>query len=362
MKTLLTGFLLFICGTVLAQTIEGNRLLDLLNKPVSDPLFKQLKLQENFYTDAWDQQFTIYISRNSSDVITEVELENKKKRYGSEERYGRYNRKLPLELNWDMKAADFEAKLGRPTLVSTNMNFSDYSSGGLKLRIFYENSVPVSISFSKPSGTPVTATPVTPTVTPKPQPQPGNIKTGALLSIVNGRATLNWDIMESMINNFHSMQSFAGKDSTDYIGQVYYSSLATMPGFQRAAVKRVKRDGRWYFEAFLKVEADSNKARDIFFQVYDELKAKFKDRGGDDFILASVAKKSLSESPVNWMAQWSLYSRYKNFAPGLNKVKVMWFLSGMSNAFKDNRMDYTFKFYLIDDRTEVDFFTWDTPR
>lgn len=362
MKTLITSLLaLLLYSTSFAQPIQGDRLLDLVGKPVSDPLFRQLKQQETFYTDAWDQNFTIYISREN-DVITEVELENGKLRYGSAaERYGYYKKPMPMQLTWAMTPDDFAAKLGSPTLTSTKMNFSDYRSRGWKIRIFYEGKTAVSICYSKPADG---YTPSTPVVKPAPaEPvKAGNIKTGWLLKLENDKASFNWDVFESVINNYNSLKKMTGRDSTDYIGQVYYTSQVTLPGFERTALKRVKKDGRWYFEGFFKVAGDSNRARNLFFEVYDVIKASMKEHYGDDFILASVAKKPISQSPVNWMAQWSLYTNYKKFAPGLPKIKMMWFISGMKNVFKNDQMEYTFKLYIFDGDMEVDFFTWNEPK
>lgn len=361
MKTLITGiFLLFFTAVSVQGQLQGDKMLDLVGKPVSDPMFQQLKQQETFYTDAWDQNFTIYINRDNNGTITEVEFQNGKKRYGSNDRYGYYKRTLPMQLSWSMTASDFAERLGSPTLTSTKMNFSDYRKGNWKIRIFYEDNKAVSLSYSRAEGTytppaPVAKTPPTPA-------QAGNIKTGWLLKLENNKAQFNREVFESMVTNYLSLNKFAGRDSTDYIGQVYYTSLVQMPGFERVAVKRVKRDNTWYFEAFFKISVDTNRVKDVFFAVYDAIKSSVKSGPGDDFILASVAKKSISESPVNWMAQWTLYTNYKGFVPGLPKIKLMWFVSGMKNVFKNNQMEYTFKLYIFDGNRDVDFFTWDEPR
>ena len=263
MKTLVTTLsLVLLCNITSAQKmIEGDQLLTLVGKNVSAPLFQQLKQQETFYTDAWDQNFTIYINRDNSGNIIEVEVQNGKKRYGSTDRYGHYKRTIPMQLTWSMGPSDFAAKLGSPVLVSTAMNFSDYRKDDWKVRVFFEENRPVSISFTKAVQTNTPSAPVSQPVAVKP-PQAGDIKPGWLIRIENGKAQFNWETFSNVINNFYSLNKYAGNDSTDYIGQVYYTSKIQMQGFERVSVKRVKSDGKWYLEGFFKIEADSNKARE----------------------------------------------------------------------------------------------------
>ena len=58
MRTVIT-FIAFLLlqGVASAQSLEGDKLLTLIGKPVSDPMFQDLKKQETFYTDAWDEDF-----------------------------------------------------------------------------------------------------------------------------------------------------------------------------------------------------------------------------------------------------------------------------------------------------------------
>jgi hypothetical protein len=355
--------LLFICTVSFGQTIEGNRLLDLVGRPVTDPLFQNLKTQETFYTDAWDEDFTIYITRDNN-IITEVELENGKLRYGSTtNRYGHYARTLPLQLSWNMSPADFSRKLGKPVLTSTSMNFSDYQNSGWAITIFYEQDKPVSISYKKLPGTlPVYPTIVNETAAPS-SATSSSSATGWLLNLKSSdNAELNWSAFQKMVNGFNNLQQFAGKDSVDYIGEVYYSSNIKMPGFERVALKRKKKGNIWYLESFLKINIDSNKARNTFFALYDAVKATINANAKDEFILASVAKTPVSKSPMNWMAQWSLYSNYKMFTSGLGKLQFIIVLSGLKNAFKNDQMEYTIKVYLCDRSVNIDIFTWDTPK
>ena len=365
-------FFLAVSVTAVAQTIEGDKLLELLGKKVSDPLFTSLKTQETFYTDAWDEDFTIYTTRDG-DLISAVELENGKLRYGSQtQRYGRYARTLPLQLRWTMSRAELDAKLGTPVLVSTSMNFSDYKTGNWKLRIFYEKDQPVSIEYRR-NEQPLAGTaaniPAPSANKPKPAGQPAVTQTqtpvnaGALLKLVNeNKAELNWELFKNMINSYHSLSKFAGVDSVDYIGEVYYSSLAKVEGFDRTAIKRRKRDNKWYMDAFIKIKNDDKKASNMFFAVYDGIKNSIKEHVGDDFILASKGGDSIRKSPVNWMAMWTLYSGNKSFTPGLGKVQVVLLLSGLKSFMKENELDYTLKLYICDPDVKIDFFTWDTPR
>lgn len=343
-----------------SQTIEGDKLLELVGKPVSDQMFQNLKKQETFYTDAWDEDFTIYITRESN-IITQVELENGKLRYGSkDQRYGNYARTLPMGLSWSMSVSDFSTKLGKPVLTSTSMNFSDYEKNGWKVTVYFEQGKPVSVNFKKS---------VAPYIPPAQNDNPTGTSNAAAKSpgwLINlkssDKAEMSWPAFREIVTNFNNLGSYAGKDSVDYIGEVYYSSLMQMPGFERTALKRKKRTGGWYFEAFIKIAVDSNKARNTFFALYDAIKETVNANAKDDFILAAVAKDPVSKSPVNWMAQWSLYTNYKLFPAGLGKLRFILMLSGMKNAFKNDQMEYTLKIYLCDPSVEVDFFTWDKPR
>jgi hypothetical protein len=372
----ITSFIVFFFIHVccFAQIIEGDRLLDLPGKSTKDPMFTLLKKQETFYTDAWDEDFTIYIGTDAGMIIS-VELQNGKLRYGSAtERYGRYANTLPLQLKWTMDRAAFESKLGAPTLVSTKMNFSDYQSGNWQLRIFFEGDKPVSIEY-KPRNKPAAAALVAASASTKIVTQPGankppaavstlpDVKAGSLIRLVNdNKAELDWELFKNMINNYKSLSKFAGTDSVDYIGEVYYSSLAKAEGFDRTAIKRRKRDNKWYFDAFIKIKNDDKKAANIFYAMYDGIKNTIKANVGDDFILASKGGDSIRNSPVNWMAMWTLYSGNKTFTPGLGKVQVVLLLSGLKSFMKENEMDYTLKLYICDPDVKIDFFTWDTPR
>lgn len=368
MKLLLIIFVFGVSPFSYSQSvIEGDQLLQLIGMPVSDPLFTQLKTQESFLTDAWDKNFTVYISR-IGDIITEIDIQNGKQRYGSKDRYGYYKRLLPLGLDWTMRTEDFEKKLGTPVLKNSTMNFHDHQSGNLQIRVYYENDTPVSITLSKlrnytttspkpviKNHTPVNATPVPVMVSPS----DWVIKTDTTTLTTQ----VNWAALRQLIISTNNLQAFTSKDSVDYIGQMYYGTPYKSVGFERTAIKRLKKTNRWHYEAFISMTtADTMKVSGIFLSMYQALKKTIKDSTGDDFILASVAKDPLSVSPMNWMAQWTLYSNYKGLVPGLNKVKIAILLSGTKAFMEKGKLRYTIKFYVLDKDTPVDFFTWNTPQ
>jgi len=181
------------------------------------------------------------------------------------------------------------------------------------------------------------------------------------LDAVNAKAEVNWTALKQLIINSNSLKKITGKDSVDYIGQVYYSTAYKTEGFERTSIKRIKENNQWYYESFYKTSADSNQVRKIFFALYDALKKTIKDNTADDFILASSAKKSISESPMNWLVQWTLFSNYKTLPQGLGKIRIALMLSGMKNSFNKNIMEYTMKIYLSGEKIEYNFFTWDKP-
>ncbi len=350
---------IFLFNSAKSQTLEGDVLLQILNKPVSNPLFQELKEKESFITDAWNTGFNIYANVKDNYVV-ELEFQNGKKKYSSQERYGYYKKQLPLQLSFSMSAGDFERKLGTPVYESTAMNFTDYEYQNNVLRIFFENDKPVSISYRKKEGS---AEYLTPIKTAPPMEELITTGSGSwIIELDNrGNADVNWSSLKQLITGSKNFKQFAGKDSVDYIGQVYYSTDSKILGFDRSAIKRIKRNGQWFYEAFYKIKTDSNLARKTFFSVYDALKKVIKDNTGDDFILAAVAKDYISESPMNWMAQWTLYSNYKVLPPGLGKLKIGFMLSGMTQFMEKTKMEYTFKLYIFQDDLEWDFYTWDKP-
>jgi hypothetical protein len=181
------------------------------------------------------------------------------------------------------------------------------------------------------------------------------------LDAVNAVAEVNWPALKHLLVNSSNLKKIAGRDSVDYIGQVYYSTAYKTEGFERTAVKRIKSNNQWYFESFYKSSADSNLVRKIFFALYEALKKNIKENSQDDFILASSAKRSISESPMNWLVQWTLATNYKTLPAGIGKPRIALMLTGMKNAFKKNAMEYTIKIYLSGEKIEYDFFTWDKP-
>lgn len=178
----------------------------------------------------------------------------------------------------------------------------------------------------------------------------------------NGNAQVNWQTFRQLIISGSNLKPFTGDDSTDYIGEVYYNTDWKVDGFERSAIKRIKDSSQWYYESFFKIAKDSNMARNIFVSIYNELKKTISYNTGDDFIFGVIAEKPLSQSPMNWLAQWSLYSGYKTLPAGLPKVRIALLLSGSANVFADNQMEYTLKLYIINSNVQYDIFTWDEPK
>ena len=181
------------------------------------------------------------------------------------------------------------------------------------------------------------------------------------INISNATAQVNWPALKQLISAAKNLKPLTGKDSVDYTGQVYYATSYKTEGFDRSAIKRIKRNGQWYYESFYKSAADSNQVRKIFFALYDGLKRGIKENTADDFILASSAKRSISENPVNWLIQWTLAKNYKTLPPGLGNIKIGLVLTGMKNAFKNNAMEYTIKLYVYENELSYDLYTWDKP-
>ena len=356
---LIIAMITFINGGFAQSSIEGDQLLSVLGKSPSDPLFVQLKTQETFYTDAWSADFSIYAAINDN-VIQKVELQNGKLRSGTSERYGVYKKQLPMQLNWNMNAAEFKEKLG-PGISNTIMPFTDYTHNGYDIRIFFEQNKATAIGFALSKGKSLAITKVlsqTSAVNFS-----NSIAYAAPLTFDSASATasVNWSALKSLIISSGTLLTKAGHDSVDYIGEVYYSTPWKVQGFERTAIKRIKRSNIIYYESFFKTQADTEKVRSMFFALYGALKKTIKDSSGNDFLLASVAKKFISESPVNWLAQWSLNDNYNTLPKGLNKVKLCLMLSGMKDSFEKDKMKYTIKLYLADQEVKYDLFTWDKP-
>lgn len=363
-RILLATFICFTSATFAQTVIEGNRLLDLIGKKVDDPLFRELKTQENFYTNSWDEKFTIYIS-STKDTITDLELQNGKIKYGSTDRYGKYAKRLPLNLSWNMPALEFEKVFGAPVLVSTKMQFSDYQYADWDIRIFYENTFPVSINFKKgksvngaPKVAPKIETPPSTAVAPKTASEQWLIRVDTNVAT----ASINFPALQQVLLSTKDMKLLTGNDSTDYMSQMYYSTPYKAIGFNRTALKRTKKTGVWKYEAFLRMSGDSNRARRVFFSIYDALKKSIDENTGTDFIHTASAKSFISDDPMSWLTQWGLYSGYKGFVPGLGKVTINFVLTGMTNPFKNKLLEYTFKLYVYHGEPSIDFFTWDQPR
>lgn len=93
----------------------------------------------------------------------------------------------------------------------------------------------------------------------------------------------------------------------------------------------------------------------------DELKKTITANTGNDFIPGLVANKPISTSPVNRTSAWTLYNNYKTLPEGLSKIKIILLMTGMKDAFKHARMEYTFKLFTADSDFKINFYTWDKP-
>jgi len=347
------AWILFLTTHSFAQnTIQGDRLLELIGKPISDPLCQQLRQQEGFTTDYWNNDFTIYIDYGYSadKKISAVQLLNGQKRFQSEQRYGYYRKQLPLQLSWSMSRNGFEAKIGQPVKIwPSSPNTLDYAYAGWKIRIEYENNYPVMINFQKD-----------PDYVPKPKPVLSST-TPIKADTADGSVMVNWPVLKKLITSCSKLRSFTTKDSVDYLSQVYYATPYKVDGFLRTAIKHTKKTNEWFYEAYVKAGSDSEKVRTLVRSLYNELKKVIKDSTGDDFFLVAVAKDYISQSPMNWLLGWSLASNYKTLPPGLANIKITLLLSGMKDSFKKDAMDYTIKIYIANYDVKFDFFGWDKP-
>lgn len=353
----ITGILfiiLFYGNNMLSQDIiQGNRLLELIGKPFNDPFFRQFRQQEGFTTDHWNNDFTVYVNYGYGNdrQVSQIQVVNGQKKFQSELRYGYYRRQLPLQLSWSLSRPAIETRLGDPVKIwPSSPNTFDYASAGWKIRVEYENNLPVMMSFQKD-----------PDYIPKPKPVL-NSTTPIKADTANGIITVNWPVLKKLLTSCSELKSFTAKDSVDYMSQVYYATPYKVEGFLRTAIKHTKKTNDWFYEAYLKPGSDSEKVRKIFISLYSELKQVLKDSTGNDFFAVGVAKDPISKSPMNWLVGWTLARSYKTLPPGLGNVKITLLLTGMKDAFKKDAMDYTIKIYMADHDVKFDFWGWDTPK
>ena len=353
-KILFIVCILLIVNHSFAQnTIQGDGLLELIGKPITDPLCQQFRQQEGFTTDYWNNNFTVYLDYGySADKnISTVQLLNGQKKFQSEQRYGYYSKQLPLQLSWSMSRNTFEAKIGQPVKIwPSSPNTLDYAYSGWKIRIEYENNYPVMINFQKD-----------PDYVPKPKPVLSSI-TPIKADTANGTTAINWPVLKKLITSCSKLKSLTNKDSVDYMSQVYYATPYKVDGFLRTAIKRTKKTNEWFYEAYVKPGSDSEKVRKIFSSLYYGLKQILKDSTGNDFLTIGVAKDFISQSPMNWLIGWTLSPSYKVLPSGLGNVKITLLLSGMKDSFKKDVMDYTIKIYIAQYDVNFDFWGWDTPK
>lgn len=330
--------------------IQADRLLELIGKPISDPLCQQFRQQEGFAatSDFWNKDFSIYTDNDFSQdkKITLLQFLNGQKRFQSEARYGYYRKELPMKLSWSMSRGACEVKLGYPVKTwPSSPTVFDYSYYGWMIRIEYENNLPVMINFQKDRD-----------YVPMSSTAPLRVDT------VKCTAETNWPAIKKLITSCSRLKSFTGKDSVNYYGEVYYETPYKVENFLRTAIKHVRKSDEWYYEAYVKQGIDSMKVRRIFVSLFEEITQALKDSTADDFLIASVAKDPISKSPMNWLVSWSLSPVYKVLPPGLGKVKITLMLSGMKDSFKNDAMDYTLKIYIANHDVKFDFYGWDTPK
>ncbi len=171
----------FFASIILLQTssfsqhvIEGDELLTLIGKPLSHPLFQQLKAQESFISDAWDSENTLYIY-HYEDQILEIEFQNGKLQYQSADRYGIYRKKLPLKLYWSMTPDAIEKVLGKTVLVNEESGTREYNYLQWRIKFSFENDKIVAVGFK------INPTAAKKRLSPKLRPQ-ANKKPGKLKS------------------------------------------------------------------------------------------------------------------------------------------------------------------------------------
>lgn len=235
-------------------------MLALIGKPISDPFSQQFRQQEGFpvTSDNWNSSFTVYTDYGYEAVkkISLVQLLNGQKKFQSEERYGYYRKQLPLQLSWQLSRSACEARIGSPVKIwpSSPTTF-DYAKAGWKIRIEYENNLPVMMNFQKDADY-----------------KPISSNTPIKADTVNGLITVNWPAFKTLITSCNKLNLLSGKDSVDYYGQVYYATPYKVDGFLRTAIKHIKKTNEWYYEAYLKPGSDSEKVRKVFGSLYREFK------------------------------------------------------------------------------------------
>ncbi|MGC4099809.1 hypothetical protein [Ferruginibacter sp.] len=181
------------------------------------------------------------------------------------------------------------------------------------------------------------------------------------LDTTTADATVNWPALKQVLISCNNMQSLCGNDSVEYSVEVFYSTLYKTAGFNRTAIKRVKGTNKWYYESFLKINTDSNKIKDIYAALYNQVNRAFTDYCGDDFSLATSARRPISAPFVTWLAQWSLFSKYQSLPEGLGNLKMGLILSGSDDVLKPGTRKYLIKIYIYNTDVKYDVLNWDKP-
>lgn len=128
--------------------IQGDKLLGVVGRPLTDPLCVQFRQQEDFLSEHWNRSTSVYTDLDSEKMITVIAFMNGKKRFHSEERYGIFTKQLPLHLKWTMTKNELEAITGSPD-KTWPADVYDYIYGDWRIRAEFENGKLVYLRFEK---------------------------------------------------------------------------------------------------------------------------------------------------------------------------------------------------------------------
>jgi hypothetical protein len=359
-----TIILLSLNSHCFSQDLEGDRLLDLIGKSLTDPLYLQLKQQEHFINDYIDQNSSIQVDYAYKEkILNSVIFMNGWIGVGSGDKYGAWHKKLPFGLNWTMAVSDLEKKLGKPVSESDYYAIrKDYLYNGWKIKMEFSNNLPVKMAFENPA---IFAKAILNlTNGSKPLNPPTAVNSGIPVKLdANANVEVNWPALKDLITSCNNMKPLTGKDSVDYFGEVFYATPYKVEGFGRTAIKHKRKEQQWYFEAFYKTTADTNQVRKIYMALQNKLDGAIKDNTGDDLTFIVTMKKGLSAPPVTWISGWSLLStKYTHLPPGLGNVRITLLLVGKKDVFNQGKTEYTIKLYIDNINVKWDFYTWDKPQ
>lgn len=365
MKKLLPFLLVLLLHTnVFSQDVlQGDHMLDLIGKPLTDPLYLQLKQQEGFINN--------YIDRNSSvqiDYLYDISLLNSVTFFngwvgiGSGEKYGTWYKQLPFDLSWNMTIAQMEAKLGKPVYETDYYGLKkDYNYKDWKIKMEFVNGIPVRMTFENEIKLILAKANQ---LIERPVITPTNIKNTGIpvnLDTATAAVEVNWPALKDILISCNNLKPYVNSDSVDYFTETYYGTSHKAIGFERTAIKFKKKEQQWYYEAFYKTSGDTIRVRNIFTSLLYYIDKAIKDNTGKDFALIGRQKKPLDASPVVWLYTWTMPLKPANLPEGIGPVKITLLLVGMKNAFKNDTMDYTIKLYIDNSNVKTEVYTWDKP-